>query len=98
MVSFCEQIARYAVVKHMNRHHISVTKDNLTYNFEVADFPHHDSGHCKFEVFKDHKLIAGFEPDRQQMLHLCKNSGVVDEEILHLLADEIERYTWYAAD
>ncbi|QKJ30846.1 hypothetical protein HQ865_14175 [Mucilaginibacter mali] len=82
----------------MNRHHISVTKDEKTYNFEVADLPHHDSGHCKFEVFRDDQLVAGFEPDARQILHICKNTGAVDEEILHLLADEIERYTWYAAD
>jgi hypothetical protein len=82
----------------MNRHHITITKDEQVFNFEVADLPYHDEGHCKFEVFKDDSLIAGFEPDAQQILHICKNTGKVDEEVLHLLADEIERYTWHAAD
>jgi hypothetical protein len=82
----------------MNRHHITVTKDEQVFNFEVADLPHHDHSHCKFEVFKDDRFVAGFEPDAQQILHICKNLGAVDEELLHLLADEIERYTWHAAD
>ncbi len=79
----------------MKRHSITITKDHEIYSFDVVDLPHHTNGHCKFEVFKDDQMLAGFEPDNRQILHLCKNTGVLDEELLYLLADEIERYTWY---
>ena len=78
----------------MQKHHITVTKDGQPYNFEVADYPRHDSEHCKFEVFQNDRLVAGFDPDTQQILHICHTPGKLDEELLYLLADEIESYTW----
>jgi len=78
----------------MQKHHITVTKDDQVFNFEVADYPHHQHDHCKFEVFQGDSLVAGFEPDAQQILHICNNTGKLDEEVLYLLADEIERYAW----
>ena len=79
----------------MNKHRITITIDKEVHDFDVVDLPHHANGHCKFEVFKNDQMVAGFEPDNQQVLHLCKNTGDLEEGLLHLLADRIERYNWY---
>jgi len=78
----------------MEKINIAIAADKEVYNFEVADYPHHERGHCKFEVFKDGELVAGFDPDAQHILHICNNKGQLPEEVLHLLADQIERYHW----
>jgi hypothetical protein len=69
---------------------ISVSVDQKTYHFEVGEYLHQDGERCKFKVFKEGMLVASFEPDRHQLLHLCQNQGKVEEQILHLLADQIE--------
>lgn len=69
---------------------ITVEKDDETLEFEVADFVHHESEQCKFEVYRAGQFVAGFEPDKHHFLHICKNPGKIDEEVLHLLADKIE--------
>ncbi|WP_207535496.1 hypothetical protein [Desertivirga arenae] len=61
-------------------------------NFEVVDYVHHEHEHCKFEVFKEEKLVASFEPDQYGFLHICKNPGELDRELLQELAEKIERY------
>ena len=71
-------------------HPISVTLDNVTYRFEVDEYPHHDGSRCKFNVYYHGKLVATFAPDRHQILQLCKNYGNMREPILHLVADQIE--------
>ena len=69
---------------------IAIEKDKETLEFEVADFVHHEGEQCKFEVYREGRMVAGFEPDKQQFLHICQNPGNIDEEILHLIADKIE--------
>lgn len=69
---------------------ITIEKDKQSLNFVVRDFIHHKSEHCKFEVFQNEEFVAGFEPDAQAYLHLCKNPGILDEETLYLIADKIE--------
>jgi hypothetical protein len=48
--------------------------------------------HCKFDVYQDGVLVAGFNPDEQNVLHLCNDKGTVSPEVLNLLADEIEAH------
>lgn len=74
----------------MDRYKISIPQDNETLNFEVADYAHHVEDHCKFEVFQDGEFIASFEPDKHKLLHLCKNTGLINEEVLYLIADKLE--------
>jgi hypothetical protein len=76
----------------MEKFEISVTGNKQNYHFEVRDYMHHSSEQCKFEVFKDGRFIASFEPDGHKGLHICKNPGVVEEELLHLVADQLESY------
>ncbi|MEO6523257.1 MAG: hypothetical protein ABIN91_16365 [Mucilaginibacter sp.] len=69
---------------------ISIEKDKQILTFEVTDYVHHESEHCKFEAFRDGEFVVGFEPDNQRYLHVCKNPGILDEEVLYLIADKIE--------
>ena len=73
----------------MERFEISVTKNNELLHFEIANYMHHND-RCKFEVFKEGKFIAAFEPDHYGYLHVCKNPGELDEDTLHLIADRLE--------
>jgi hypothetical protein len=76
----------------MEKFEISVSYNNQNHHFEVKDYIHHDGDQCKFEIFKNDKFVAGFEPGPgpHHHLNLCKDAGVLDEEILNLIADRIE--------
>jgi hypothetical protein len=70
---------------------ISVTYNNQNYHLEVRDYMHHEDEKCKYEVYDNGDFIGSFEPDNHKILHICKNPGVVNEELLHLVADQLER-------
>ncbi|MGZ3872424.1 MAG: hypothetical protein ACXVJD_05880 [Mucilaginibacter sp.] len=76
----------------MEKFKISVSKDKEIFQFEVADYLHHEDGHCKFEVFQNGEFVAAFQPDSHEYLRICKNPGILDEEVLYLLADQIEAH------
>ena len=76
----------------MEKFTISISKDQEIHHFEVIDYPHHEGERCKFEVFQNGKYVAGFEPDAHEYLRICKNTGNLDNEVLYLLADQIEAY------
>ena len=78
----------------MDRFKIEVEKDDSQLVFEIADYAHDEHNACKFEVYQENKMIASFEPDRRGILHICKNPGNVDDEILHKIAERIESYHW----
>jgi hypothetical protein len=76
----------------MENYPITVNKDNQLHRFEVGEYPHHDKESCKYKVFENGVYVASFEPDAHDFLHVCQNPGGIDEEILHLLADNIEAH------
>jgi hypothetical protein len=76
----------------MSNYPITISTDKQIHYFEVGEYPHHDEEHCKFKVFENGVYVASFEPDAQDFLHICQNPGDLDEEILYLLADEIEAH------
>jgi len=76
----------------MENYPVTVSKDKEIHYFEVGEHPHHSGEGCKFRVYEEGKFVASFEPDAQEFLHICQNPGGVDEEILHLLADQIEAH------
>ena len=79
------------ILKVMSAFGIEIIKDSNKLTFEVVDYAHNeDDNRCKFEILQNGKLIASFEPDSRGYLHICKNTGEVDEETLHLIADKIE--------
>lgn len=58
--------------------------------FQVVEYPHHESGSCKYKIFQNGNFVASLEPDSQGFLHICRNPAEIDIEILHLLAEQIE--------
>jgi hypothetical protein len=78
--------------KRMGKFPLTISKDKELYYFEVGEHPHHSGEGCKFRVFEDGVFVAAFEPDAHENLRICNNSGKLDEEILYLLADEIEAH------
>ena len=76
----------------MEKFEISVAIADAHEHFEVRDFMHHDGEQCKYEIFKDGQFIGSFEPDNHKFLHICKNPGILPDDTLHLIADELEKY------
>ncbi|QEM04977.1 hypothetical protein DIU31_016185 [Mucilaginibacter rubeus] len=76
----------------MDNYAIMVSTDKGVHHFEVGEYVHHDDTKCKYKVFENGVMIASFEPDHHDFLHICQNPGEVNEEILHLLADQIEKH------
>jgi hypothetical protein len=74
---------------------ITVSKDKEVHHFEVGEYLHHDGKSCKFRVFEQGILVASFEPDAHQYLHLCQNPAGLDGKLLYLLADQIEAHHPY---
>ncbi len=78
----------------MERFSIDVPKGESIVSFDIIDYAHDDDNRCKFEVFKDNRLVASFEPDSRGFLHVCKNPGDINEEILEYIAEKIESYNF----
>ncbi|MFD2287050.1 hypothetical protein GJU39_10405 [Pedobacter petrophilus] len=74
----------------MEKYSIKYDADNTTYEFLVGQFPFRDGETCKYSIFYEGKMVASFEPDRNNILNICKNTGGFDEGLLGQLADEIE--------
>jgi hypothetical protein len=74
----------------MEKYSIKYDGDDNTYEFLVGQFPFKDGETCKYSVFYEGKMVASFEPDGNNILNICKNTGGFDEELLGQLADEIE--------
>jgi hypothetical protein len=76
----------------MENYTITVTTDNEVHQFEVGEYAHHEEDKCKYRVYESGTYVASFTPDSHDFLQICQNPGNVDEEILHLLADQIEAH------
>jgi hypothetical protein len=74
----------------MEKFEISVSYKNENHHFEVKDYMHHDGEQCKFEVFRAGQFIVSYEPGAHKHLHICKDSGVLPEPVLNIIADRIE--------
>ena len=74
----------------MENYTVTVSIDKEIHHFEIGEYLHHNGEQCKYKVYQQGKLVAGFEPDRQHILHICQNPAGLYEELLHLLADQIE--------
>ena len=76
----------------MDNFPVTISHDKEIHSFEVGEYLHHDGERCKYRVFEDGRFVASFEPDEHQYLHICQNPGSLNEELLHLLADQIEAH------
>jgi len=74
----------------MEKIRISIEKDREVMQFEVAEYLHHEGDRCKFDIFKNGEFVVGLEPDAHEYLRICKNPGILDEEVIYLIADKIE--------
>lgn len=74
----------------MERFSIEIKRNKDTLQFEVADYLHHNGEHCKFEVYQNNEFVASFEPDQHKFLHVCKDTGKLDEKTMNLLCDKLE--------
>ncbi len=79
----------------MGKFIIELSRDSQKVLYEVIDYVHDEDNHCKFEIFREGKMVAGFEPDARGFLHICKNPGDVDETTLDVLAEKIESYNFH---
>jgi hypothetical protein len=43
-------------------------------------------------VYAGDQLVAVFEPDENEYIHICRNPGGLDEEIIVRIADRIEAH------
>ena len=76
----------------MDNYPITISIDKKVHHFEVGEYVHPDETKCKYRVFENGVYVASFEPDDHQFLHICQNPGDIEEEVLHLLADQIEAH------
>jgi len=74
----------------MENFEISVRYKNENHHFKVKDYMHHEGDQCKFEVFREEQFIVSFEPGVHKHLHICKDTRLLPEEVLNLIADNIE--------
>lgn len=79
----------------MENYHIDISLDNQVHHFEIGEYLHHGGESCKVKVFISGKMVASYEPDEYNYLHICQNPGKLKEELLHLLADQIEAHHPY---
>ncbi|ETZ20852.1 hypothetical protein N824_29635 [Pedobacter sp. V48] len=76
----------------MENYSITISRDKQVHHFEIGEYLHHNGESCKVKVFQEGRLVASFEPDDYAFLHICQNPGKLEEELLHLLADQIEAH------
>jgi len=74
----------------MENYSIKVSHDDTLYHFEVGEYLHYDDERCKYRIYEDGVYVASFEPDAQNYLHICQNVAGLDEELLNVLAEQIE--------
>lgn len=74
----------------MDNYPITISAGKAVHHFEVGEYAHHETDKCKFRVYENGVYVASFTPDNHDFLQICQNPGEVAEEILHLLADQIE--------
>ncbi len=71
---------------------VTISVDKSVQHFEIGEYLHHSGETCKFKVFKNGVWVASFEPDPHEYLRVCNNPGKLGEQVLHLLADQIETH------
>jgi hypothetical protein len=76
----------------MDNYPITISLDKEIHYFEVGEYLHHEDDRCKYKVFENGIYVASFTPDDNHLLHICHNPAGLDEELLYLLADQIETH------
>ena len=70
----------------MEEFSVSVSQEGRAFDYRVVD---KQTGICEYEVFLGEILMAVFEPDENEYIHICRNPGALDEEVIVQIADGI---------
>ena len=73
----------------MEKFEISVAGTDELFNFQVVN---NGADKCAYEVFAGDQLVAVFEPNEDEYIHICRNPGGLDEEVIVQIADRIEAH------
>lgn len=74
----------------MEKFEIRVNGDEDIFYFEVRILRQE---HCAYQVYENGTLVAVFEPDEEEYLHICDNPGGLDEEVIFQIGLNIEAHT-----
>lgn len=67
----------------MEKFEISVSGTEKLLRFQVVN---NGKDKCEYEVFSGDRLMAVFEPDENEYIHICRNPGGIDEEVIVQIA------------
>ena len=73
----------------MEKFKISFTQAGETFEFKVVN---KGTAKCEYKVYSHEQLVAVFEPNEDEYIHICRNPGGLDEEIIVQIADRIEAH------
>ena len=73
----------------MEKFEISVAGTDELFKFQVVN---NGADKCEYEVFAGGQLVAVFEPNEDEYIHICRNPGGLDEEVIVQIADRIEAH------
>lgn len=73
----------------MEQFTINIIQEDKAVGYRIVD---KETDKCEFEVYLADVLMAVFEPDENEYIHICRNPGGLDEEIIVQIADRIEAH------
>ena len=73
----------------MEKFNIRITEAGEAFEFQVVN---KGTEKCEYEVYAAEQLVAVFEPDEDEYIHICRNPGGLDEEIIVQIAGLIEAH------
>jgi hypothetical protein len=73
----------------MEAFNINITDNNTDVQYRIID---KQTDKCEFEVYFEEHLMAVFESDENEYIHICRNPGGLDEEVIVQIADRIEAH------
>lgn len=73
----------------MEEFSININQQGRAFHYRIID---KETEPCEFEVYLGADLMAVFEPDKDEYIHICRNPGGLDEEVIVQIADRIEAH------
>jgi len=73
----------------MEEFSINIVQENKPVDYRIVD---KETDKCEFEVYLGDMLMAVFEPDENEYIHICRNPGGLDEEVMVQIADRIQAH------
>ncbi len=76
----------------MENYRFTIEIDGNQEQFEVSEYARYSGKTCMIRVYKTGERFAGFNLDKQHLLHLCQNPAGLPETTLHQIADYLEAH------